>query len=502
MDENKDKLTGTPDNDELRNEMEDLARIFKEELDKAVKDAETAAEADSTTFEVEGYDPRAVSRTEKKREAVKLCEICGQRPCGTEKNPDSPYCKDCEELLEKYPYDWKGIAAVVVTICITIAAVFLFAVDTPIFSAMKRGDEAYKNNQLFTARAEYDKALNFVDEEDLGKNLSLHAKDALLCYDLLDRESALSTINTYFNDTLLKLPAYKALNETEESIASLQATATAIQNHLYNYKTISDNNYQEVIDMLSSLSGKKIYVKNDMCYDETDEEYTPDGTEKVYTFDEGWLYLYKYSAAYEAGKEEKAYIEFLEKAAEFDSLNTLVTPLLATTYVGIGEYEKAERLADKILALNTEGIDYHLVWALIYRYRDADYAKAIDTCDDGLKVLGGLDNASVILPSYGYILEMQKCINYIMLEDYKSAYDAVVQSYDYQLQMNSIDIQIRDMYAMLALETGNTAAYEALETEIAEAGEYATPFSDDITDYREGKKTLKEIVMDGGYDLV
>lgn len=501
MDENKEKFTGTPD-DELKSEMEDLARIFKEELDKAVKDAETAAETDSTTLEVEGYDPRAVSRTAKKKEAVRLCEICGQKPCGTEKNPDSPYCKDCEELLEKYPYDWKGVAAVLVTVCIAVAAVFLFAIDTPIFSAMKRGDEAYKNNQLFSARAEYDKAFNHVDEEDYGKNLSLHAKDALLNYDLLDRESALSTINTYFNDTLLELPAYKDLGETKEKIATLQATASAIQNHLYNYAAITDNNYQEVIDMLSSLSGKKIYVKNDMCYDETDEDYTPDGTEKVYIYDEGWLYLYKYSVASEAGKDETVFVEFIEKAVEYESLDSLVTPLLATIYVGIGEYEKAEKLTDKILALNAEGIDYQLVYAMIYRYRDADYQKAIDICDDGLDILAGLDNATALLPSYGYILEMQKSINYIMLEDYAKAYDAVKQCYEYQAQLGSYDIQVRDMYAMLALQTGDKTAFESIETEIAEAGADGVPFTDDVTSYREGKKTLQEIVMDGGYDLL
>ncbi len=501
MDENKEKLGGTPE-DELKNEMEDLARIFREELDKAVKDAETAAEADSTTLEVEGYNPREVSRTAKKKEAVKLCEICGQRPCGTEKNPNSPYCKDCEELLEKYPYDWKGVLAVIVCVCVAVAAVFLFAVKTPMFSAMKRGDEAYKNNQLFSARAEYDKALNTLTEEDFGKNLSLHAKDALLCYDLLDRESALYIINTYFNDTLLKLPAYKDLSEAEEKIANLQATASAIQNHLYNYEAISDNNYQEIIDMLSSLSGKKIYVKNDMCYDETDEEYTPDGTEKVYIYDEGWIELYKYSVAYEAGKTEEVYIEFLENAVKYESLDTLVTPLLATTYVGVGEYEKAEKLADKIRDLNVEGIDYHLVKTMVYRYRDADYNKAINVCNNGLTLLGNLDNASVMLPSYGYILEMQKCINYIMLEDYEKAYEAVSNSYEYQSQMGSMTIQIRDMYAMLALQTGDKSAFEALETEIAESGEYGVPFTDDVTDYREGKKTLKDIVMDGGYDLL
>lgn len=501
MDENKEKLGGIPE-DELKNEMEDLARIFKEELDKAVKDAETAAEADSTTLEVEGYNPRAVSRASKKKETVKMCEICGQRPCGTEKNPDSPYCKDCEELLEKYPYDWKGVIAVIATVCVAIAAVFLFAVKTPMFATMKRGDEAYKNNQLFTARAEYDKALNTLTEDALGENLGLHAKDALLCYDLLDRESALTTISTYFDESLLKLPAYKVLAETEEKIATLQATASAIQNHLYNYEEITENNYQEVIDKLSALSGKKIYVKNGMCYDELDKDYTPDGTEDVYIYDEGWIYLYKYSIAYSAGMGEDVYVKFIEEAAEYESLDSLVTPLLATTYVGIGEYDKAEKLAEKILGLNTEGIDYNLVYTMIYRYRDGDYSKAIDICDDGLEKLSELDNSVALLPSYGYILEMQKCINYIMLEDYKSAYMSVQQAYDYQLEMGSIDIQIRDMYAMLALETGDKTAFEALETEIAEAGEYATPFSDDVTDYRAGKKTLKDIVMDGGYDLV
>ncbi len=501
MDENKEKLASTTD-DELKNEMEDLARIFKEELDKAVKDAEEAADVDSTTLEVEGYAPRAVSKTSKKKEAVQLCEICGQRPCGTEKNPDSPYCKECEELLEKYPYDWKGVVACIAVVCIAVASMFIFAFNTPVFSVMKAGDEAYKNNQLFSARAEYDKAFNFISEEDFGKNLSLHSKDALLNYDLLDRESALTTINTYFNETSLNLPSYKNLAETKEKIETLQATASAIQNYLYNYEAISDNNYQEIIDKLSSLSGKKIYVKNDMCYDELDEDYTPDGTEKVYIYDEGWLYLYKYSVAYEAGKSEEVYVEFIEKAAEFDSLESLVTPLLATTYVGIGEYDKAEKLADKIRDLNTEGVDYYLVKTMISRYRDADYQKGIDICDDGLAILKDLDNSSVILPAYGYILELQKCINYIMLEDYEKAYESVTQCYAYQSEMGSFDIQVRDLYAMLALKTGDKTTFEALQTEIEESGEYGVPFTEDVTAYREGKKTLKEIVMDGGYDLL
>lgn len=500
MDENKEKFTGTPD-DELKSEMEDLARIFKEELDKAVKDAESAAEADATTLEVEGYNPREVSKGEKKKQEVKLCEICGQRPCGTEQNPDSPFCKDCEELLEEYPYDWKGVATAIATVCIAIAAVFLFVINAPLFSAMKQGDAAMKENQLFTARAKYDTALSYLDEEDDGKNLALHAKDALLLYELLDRETALSIIDTYYSDAVLNLPQYKELGEIEEEILALQATATAIQNHLYNYAAVSDNNYQEVIDDLDSLFGKKIYVKNGYCYDET-EDYTPDGTEKVYTFVDGWIYLYQYSVAYECGKSEEILVEFLEKASESKTLESLVKPLLATTYVGIGEYDKADALADDILAYNTEGVDYYLVKSMIFRYSDKNYEKAIGYCDNGLNVLSELNNSSVILPSYGYILEMQKCINYIMLEDYDKAYKAVIQCYDYQSETGTLNVQVRDMCAMLALETGDTATFTSIETEIKESGEYGIDFTSDVTAYRNGTATLQEIAMSGGYDVL
>ena len=85
---------------------------------------------------------------------------------------------------------------------------------------------------------------------------------------------------------------------------------------------------------------------------------------------------------------------------------------------------------------------------------------------------------------------------------YEKAYETITQSYTYQSETGSLGIQVRDLYAMLALKTGDKTTFEALETEIKESGEYGVPFTEDVTAYREGKKTLKEIVMDGGYDLL
>ena len=43
MDENKEKLTdGTPDTESIKDEMEELAKVFKQELDKAKKEKEEA----------------------------------------------------------------------------------------------------------------------------------------------------------------------------------------------------------------------------------------------------------------------------------------------------------------------------------------------------------------------------------------------------------------------------------------------------------------------------
>ena len=76
---------------DYREEMEELARIFKEELDKTIEESENTET--ETEYEVEGYE---VTMGEKKpvEELTEdeLCECCGERARGTEKNPNSPFC--------------------------------------------------------------------------------------------------------------------------------------------------------------------------------------------------------------------------------------------------------------------------------------------------------------------------------------------------------------------------------------------------------------------------
>lgn len=496
----KNKLNNESNN--YREEMEELARIFKEELDKTIEESENTETA--TEYEVEGYE---VTMGEKKSvqelKEDELCECCGERARGTEKNPDSPFCSECEAILEKYPYDWKGATAAIVTLFITLAAVICFIMNVPVFSYTLEGEEAFNEGNLYTALNKYNKALASINEEDEGSFLNVYKKRIMTNYAMLDMDSVLKDADAYFSDTALKLPMYKNIAEIEAESMRMQASVIAIQDVLSKYQDVSDHNYDEIIASLDALSGKKLYVTSAGYHIEGEEGFTPTGKEDIYVCDDAWIYMYKYSAAQYVGKDDKVIADLLAKASEkSEYLSRLVNPLLAATYVGFGEYEKAEELLPAIEKVNIESVDYHMIKSMLYRYRDKDYQKGIDVCIEGLNLLARIPDGSDLIAQVGYILSMQKTLNYIMLEDYKSAYTSAEECYSYQSETYAVSVQVRDMYAMLALQTGDTETYTTLKEEIEQYGEDATGFSKDVEDYRAGKVTLQELAQSGGYDLL
>lgn len=491
---------------DYREEMQELARIFKEELDKATEEAEKE-ETPIEELEVEGYNPRTVAIDEpteqKPLSREELCECCGERARGTRKDPNSPFCSECEAILEKYPYDWKGAAAAILALFISVAALVCFIMSVPVFSHTIEGEKAYKDGKLYTALQKLDKAISHMDEDEADEYLNVYEKRIYTNYELLDMDSAVSDIAEYFSDFALKMPMYKGLSEIESDVIRMQASVLIVQNSIAEYNDITDHNYKEVQGILEGLLGKKIYVDGAQYNYEGEEGFTPTGDEDVYHIDEAWVYMYMYSVAQYVELGDKVITDYLSKAAEkSEYVAVLVNPLLAATYVGIGEYEKAEKLIPGIREANAEGIDAFLVEAMLYRYRDKDYTAGVDTCLKGLNVLSKIPDGSDLIAQVGYLLSMQKTLNYVMLKDYENAYKSAEECYAYQSETYSVSVQVRDMYAMLALQTGDTDTFKALEEEIKEYGEEAAGFSTDVADYKAGRVTLQELAMNGGYDLV
>lgn len=507
MDENKEKLSGSDEEtvDPIHEEMEELARVFKKELDKAREEAENKPSG-FENLQVEGYNPQTVSRKEKKVDSdeEKLCEYCGEKPRGTEKNPNSPYCERCESALEKYPYDYRGIIVAIITLCVTIGAIFLFAINVPVFSMAKQGDKAVEEGRLFTALNKYDNAIEY--SENISKKSScfnLHAKRVSVNYTLVKMDSAITEIDEDIPEKLLKLPTFKNLNVVLEESERMQASTIIVRQHLGDETNITWKNYDEIVNKLEGLVGKKIYIKGTEYHYETEKDFTPDGTETVYTIDEGWIRMFQYYVAQQVGKDEKTLIYYLQKSSDSSAyMNRLVAPMLASSYVGIGEYEKAEEILANIKEFNVESAEWYMVESLLYRYRDKNYAAAQQSCDRGLKMLSGLPNGEGYVMQYGYMLQIQQVLNYIMQDEIDLAYDTMTDIYDNAFATGGLTIQMRDLYAVLAYSTGDTEVFEALEKEISSYGDDSIAFTSDVTDFKAGKITLKEIAESGRYDLV
>ncbi len=507
MDENKEKLSGgnSGNPDDYREEMEDLAKVFQEELAKAKQEAENTAE-EIEGLEIDGYNPQTVTLGEKTKPISDdmLCEYCGEKIRGTEKNPDSPYCEECEATLEKYPYDYRGIIVAILTACVTVAAIFFFAINVPVFSSMKQGDKAVKDGNLYTAVNKYMNAAEYAENVSSDKTyFNIYKKESLTHYKLTNMNSAIIAIDENIPDAVLNLLTFKDLDGILDEMERMQATAMVAQNYIGKYAEVNEETYDKIIADLDALSGKKVYIKGTEYHDETEKDFTPEGTEIEYICDEAWLCMYKYAAAEEMKKDDKIIAGYLQECADSSEyMKTLVSALLASTYVKMGEYDKAEALANELKEINNELADWRMVMSMIYRVRDKDYAAAQQICDEGLKVLTGLPDGESYVMQYGYILHIQQALNSIMQDDLESAYEAATTAYDNLSMTGGLTIQTRDLYALLAYATGDMEAFNALEKEIESYGDDSIAFTSDVTDFKAGKITLKEIVESGRFDVI
>lgn len=489
----------------VHDEMEELARIFREELGKAREEAQKAEEAESLEepeYEVEGY---AVTKGEKREIAPEeLCECCGERPKGTKKDPNSPFCDECAAIMEKYPYDWKGILMLIAVIAVIFISFITFSELTPIFSNAVRGNNALKKDKLYSAMSYYEDVDEYVEENKMTLKFKGVIKNKIITeYRLMQMSDVLEDIEANYNVDKI---GDKDVENIYTTIRSMNATAVMIQEHLGEYSdTDVAKKYDEMQSKVENLLGKKIYVTDTEIHDELDKEFKPAGDETVFTYDEGWVRLYQYSIAVSADNEKdtKLYLEKAVKASDY--LENLAAPLLAQTYIGKGEYDKAEPLIERVKERNKECAEYYMLLSMMSRYKDKNYAAAKDICITGLEDISYIHNSSELVAKYGAMLSMQKTLALIMSKDYKGAYESAKECYQFQGDSGAATVQARDLCAILALATGDDEGFAEMKEEVEEYKEMygdEMDFTDDVKNYQKGKITLEEIAMSGRYDLV
>ncbi|MDE5993934.1 MAG: hypothetical protein K2G60_00300 [Oscillospiraceae bacterium] len=518
-DENK-----TPENEtSVHDEMEELARIFREELGKAREEAEKAEnEVEPATdidvlnngLEVEGY---AVTMGEKSNTgSEEMCECCGERPRGTDRDPHSPFCKECAAIMEKYPYDWKGIIMLLASLAVMFVSLITIIEIIPIFSSTYRGNEAVKDKKLYTALSYYSEAEQYVVDNEIALEFKNLRRSEIILFNEFGVDEwveknfgnasilcALTLIeNTYDVNNIQD----KKISDIYKSLTGARASILMLGTH----EGDENSKYEEIMAKFESLVGKKIYItdlKNmdtTTVHDELDKDYTPTGKETVITYDEGWIRFYQYLLA-ENNKKTDDMASALEKANKVSTDYEIYTaPFLVQRYLDSGEYAKAEDIIRRMGEKNSESVLYHELLSRLYRYRDKNYSAAKEVALTGLEKMAAAYNSYDLIAYAGSSLSMQKTLSLIMLKDYEGAYNSAEECCSYQNEFYGYTTaEARDLYAILALATGQTEKYDELAKEVASNVElYGEEynFSSDVSDYKNNKISLEEIAMSGRYD--
>ena len=113
---------------------------------------------------------------------------------------------------------------------------------------------------------------------------------------------------------------------------------------------------------------------------------------------------------------------------------------------------------------------------------------------------------------YGHPLRMQRGLNYIMLGDYKTASDVIYECCyylaqtpvdDYGTSMISVYPEAWEICALTALEIDDAETYDTMEENFkSEANAKKEEYEAILAEYKEGTKTLENIVESGRYDLI
>lgn len=524
-DENK-----TPENESsVHDEMEELARIFREELGKAKEEAEKAeneADAEAATdidalnggYEVEGY---AVTTGEKANtEPEELCECCGERPRGTERDPNSPFCEECAAIMEKYPYDWKGILMLLVVIGAMLVSIVTFIQITPIFSHVVKGKADYNNKKLYSSLARYSAAESYIIDNEISlKFNNLRKNEVLLFYELgID-----DWTQSYYGEAPISLALYtientydvgklnnKKVSEIYNIITSTRANILMLET--YGSEPKDDSEYNELIAKYDSLIGKKIYVPDinnfnlENVFDDNDAERKPSGKETVIPYDEGWIRFYQYTLAERQNKTDDM-ARFIEKTEEHPiKYDGYVDIIIAKFYLNNKNYSQAEQVIKRIGAKNSENAVYYAMLSRLYRERDKNYSAAKEVCFTGLETAAAAYNNYDLIAYAGSYLSVEKALNFIMMKDYESAYASAKEAVSYQNDFSgNTTLATRDLLAILALANNDTEKYEEIANTVAatveeRSEEYA--FSSYVEDYKNNKITLEDVVNSGYFNMV
>lgn len=477
MDDFKEKKPST-DGGALEKEMDDLARVFQEELDKTKAEAETPAELIQPLEDIVPEEVQAEAPTTERDE--NMCENCGEHKRGTRDNPRSRYCADCEKLMRKFPFNPFSFVVVLAVLLAAVYGCWNFVQNSEIFALGKDADALMRENKLYSAAEAYAAAVDAADLHKTDVHL-LSKKELLTAYEAGYLSDISQVAKGRYKDFELSLPylrGVKAITDDAEIFIKTANDAYAVL-AAYEDKKAADIPYETLLAKLVDMETAETYL--DVTYDEEGKEIPAENSRKA-PYKRAMVSYYKYYLALICGKDSAVQLGFIEEVrAESPEYVWLYASALGELYAVTGKGDPME-IVKLIRDSNAEDTSAYTVEVIAERVK-GNYDSALAVCDRGLEADGSL-----------YELHRQKALVYLAKGDYKAAYDSALSAYEsYQYS-----VQVCNTLALASVLTDNETTYNEVKKLFDASDMELSPV---LEDYRAGKVTVADIVTKGDYDI-
>lgn len=465
QDSNADAQEHVDEPNALIKELEEIRDMFQEAIDNAGTEEEEEEHAELIQ-ELEDVEHHNSLNDEEERVPLPVCECCGEAPASTLYGEGYPYCDSCRELMKHYPLRFSGVLAVISMIVVFGMSIYLGmgSLENALVVLDAR-TAAAENRMMSTVQTLY----SFVSGDT---NDSKKATELLI--DGFIRTGYISNakdiIEKYFTENDLNKASNKKYRKIVDFVDNFLATRDAVEDIVNDAFSGKEFDCDELIAKLDLEKEKFTDEENGIKYNAPLIEY------------------YKYELLRLADADLEKQLEVLlaiEKNDEDGLAEWIYVPSICEVASKMGNKELAEEYFEIMKATNAEDMKAYSNYALYYRYLEAPDADAmIKLCEDAAKYTYEGDTSYYPTLVVAYLIKGEGALALDTMTQYMSS--------------NYYTVPNCNLYALCALYCGNTDTYDNMVSTLTQSG---FEINDLVTQYKDGKISLEEVIADKRGDI-
>ncbi len=492
MDEQKEKADSLPKADEntaqaLHDELEDLAKVFQEELDRAKAEAREVAEHGTEDPEiliqgledVTEHPSQTESVTEEAVPEEELCECCGEKRRGTAKNPHSAFCEECDAGLRHYPFDWINVLFALAAVCLVFFGGYVFAEHTEGFAAVCKADALRREHKMYSALDAYAEAAAILEDDKI--NAEYVYKREIVLAASLGFVNGIEEPAKNIQPWEMSLPHFSKVKRALLSGAEFTQTVTAAEELLSPYQTQKPDQipYDDLLAKLEALKTQPVSESDGNSQTASKKGYQA----KAEKYSLPGVLFYQYYLALLSDRDLEVQLGFIEEIRETAPKELwLYGQFLGDLYAKTGR--DVTSICEQLEEANAEDGAPTLIRATALRMQK-DYDGAIALCEE--KIAQGSDVEGDLYRQIG--------ICNLLKGEYEAAYTAVNDGFQ---NSGNPSVQMCNTLALAALAAGRTDAFNEVKNLLENSG---FTLSGEVTQYQSGVLTLEQILTEGDCDI-